>query len=53
MISQKRVLYNLLIMRTSKKRSEPKKSRVCNISPDSAEPNEPKEPKEPKQRQAA
>ena len=43
-----RALYNLLILRTSKKRSEPKKSRVSNISPDFAEPTEPIEPKEPK-----
>jgi hypothetical protein len=40
-----RALCNLLMLRTSKKRSEPKKSRVSNISSASSEPNEPSEPK--------
>jgi hypothetical protein len=40
-----RALYNLLVLRTAKKRSEPKKSNVSTISSVSAEPNEPKEPK--------
>ena len=44
-VMYQRALYNLLMLRTSKKRSEPKKSSVSNISPDFAEPNEPKEPK--------
>jgi hypothetical protein len=45
-VMYQRALYNLLILRTSKKRSEPRKSRVSNISPDFSEPNEPKEPSE-------
>ena len=44
-VMYQRALYNLLILRTSKKRSEPKKSNVSTISSVSAEPNEPKEPK--------
>jgi hypothetical protein len=47
-VMYQRALYNLLIMRTAKNRSEPKKSRVSNISPDFVEPTEPIEPKEPK-----
>jgi hypothetical protein len=39
-----RALYNLLILRTSKKRSEPRKSPVSTISSDFSNPNEPKEP---------
>jgi hypothetical protein len=44
-VMYQRALYNLLMLRTSKKRSEPKKSRVSNISSASSEPNEPSEPK--------
>jgi hypothetical protein len=44
-VMYQRALYNLLILRSARNRSEPKKSRVCNISPDSSEPNEPTEPK--------
>jgi hypothetical protein len=34
-----RALYNLLMLRTAKTRSEPKKSRVSTISPDLPEPS--------------
>ncbi len=44
-VMYQRALHNLLMLRTSKNQSEPKKSRVSNISPDLPEPNEPKEPK--------
>ena len=44
-VMYQRALYNLLILRSARNRSEPKKSRVSNISPDSSEPNEPTEPK--------
>ena len=44
-VMYQRALYNLLMLRTSKNRSEPKKPSVCNISRGSADPNEPKEPK--------
>jgi hypothetical protein len=44
-VMYQRALYNLLVLRTSKKRSEPKKSLVSTISSHVAEPNEPKEPK--------
>ncbi len=41
-VMYQRSLYNLLIMRTAKNRSEPKKSPVSNISRADPEPNEPK-----------
>jgi hypothetical protein len=41
-VMYQRSLYNLLVMRTAKNRSEPKKSPVSNISPAEPEPNEPK-----------
>lgn len=44
-VMYQRALYNLLMLRTSRNRSEPKKSRVSTISPPLSEPNEPKEPK--------
>ena len=44
-VMYQRALYNLLILRSARNRSEPKKSRVSNISRDFDEPNEPNEPK--------
>jgi hypothetical protein len=44
-VMYQRSLYNLLIMRNAKNRSEPKKSSVSNISSVPLEPNEPTEPK--------
>ncbi len=44
-VMYQRALYNLLILRSAKNRSEPKKSRVSTISAALPEPNEPSEPK--------
>ena len=41
-VMYQRALYNLLMLRSSKNRSERRKSRVSNISSLSSEPNEPK-----------
>ena len=41
-VMYQRALYNLLVLRTSKNRTEPRKSRVSNISFPRSEPNEPK-----------
>jgi hypothetical protein len=47
-VMYQRALYNLLLLRTARNRSEPKKSRVSTISSDFSEPTEPNQPKEPK-----
>src|ERR1017187_9231797 len=44
-VMYQRALYNLLILRSARNRSEPKKSRVSNIFRAFDEPNEPNKPK--------
>ena len=43
-VMYQRALYNLMIVRTAKNRSEPKKSLIFNIFSVFSEPSEPKEP---------